>query len=209
MIIILWCTFNTEKFCSYCLLRGCKDPGINRIAALYLKTKDYKYLTHFTAEIWFSLNISLCLKRNKKLYTKQGMELDHTCSCNFTAACDKNSQNYFTLTYPEDVNGWDLKRSRFKNIETKDINFYNNYTDEEHLKRNEDNSLFPERFIVNVTKNYGCNTDLNIEIKVTLYKKEKMLKSIPFLLLVEMITTRPFLTDTVAQINTTNEGIIL
>ena len=72
----------------------------------------------------------------------------------------------------EDANGWDLKRSQFKNIETKDINFYNNYTDSEHLKTNEDNLLFPERFIVNVTKIPGCNTDLNVEIIVTLHKND-------------------------------------
>ena len=105
---ISWCAFNSDNFCSYCLLHGCKDPGISRIAALYLKTKNYQYLTHFTAEVWFSLNISQCLNRNKELYTNQGMELDRTCNCNFEAACDKNSTSYFTLAYPEDVNGWDL-----------------------------------------------------------------------------------------------------
>ena len=215
---ISWCAFNSDNFCSYCLLHGCKDPGINRIAALYLKSENYQYLTHFTAEIWFSLNISLCLKRNKELYTNQGMVLDHTCSCNFEAACDKNSTSYFTLTYPEDVNGWDLKCSRFKNIKTKDINFYNNYQDSEHLKTNEDNSLFPERFVVNVTKNPGCNAELNTDIIVTLHENEgEILKSVSFLLLVQtsayvqMIidTNRLSVTDSVAQIGATNTGTFL
>ena len=211
---ISWCTFYTDHFCSYCVYPGCKDPIINRIAALYLKTKDYQRSTHFTAEIWFSLNISQCLKRNEELYTNRGMKLDHTRSCNFKAACDENSTSYFTLTYPEDVNGWDLKCSRFKSIETKEINFYNNYTDSEHLKRNEDNALFPERFIVNVTKKPGCNTELNTEIIVTLHKNEgEILKSAPFILLVqtsacvEMITNRLSLTDSVAQKGATNTGI--
>ena len=66
------------------------------------------------------------------------MVLDHTCSSNFNADCDKNSTSYFTLKYPEDVKGWDMKHSRSKSIETKEINFYNDYTDKEHLKRNED-----------------------------------------------------------------------
>ena len=204
---ISWCSFYTDHFCSYCVYPGCKDPIINRIAALYLKTKDYQCLTHFTAEIWFSLNISQCLKRTEELYTNLGMVLDHTCSSNFKAACDKNSTNYFTLNYPENINGWDVKHSQSKNIETKEINFYNIYTDREHLKINEDKSLFPERFVVNVIKKSGCNTDLNIEIRVILHEnKGEILKSIPFPLLVGMITKRPLLTDTVAQKRTTNTG---
>ena len=215
---ISWCTFNTDNFCSYCLHRGCKDPGINRIAALYLKTKNYQYLTHFSAEIWFSLNISLCLKRNEELYTKQGMELDSKCSSNFEAACDENSTIYLTLTYPEDVNGWNVKYSRSEIIETKEINFYNNYTDKEHLKRNEDNSLFPERFIVNVTKKSGCNLELNTDIIVTLHKNkgdQEILKSVRFLLLVqtfpyvETITSRLSLTDSVAQRRATTTGTLI
>ena len=108
--------------------------------------------------------------------------------------------------------------SRFKNIKTKDINFYNKYQDGEHLKANEDNSLFPERFVVNVTKNPGCNTELNTDIIVTLHKNEgEILKSVPFLLLVqtsayvEMIidTNRLSLTDSVAQIGATNTGTFL
>ena len=205
---ISWCAFYTDHFCLYCLLHGCKDPGISRITALYLKTENYQYLTHFTAEIWFSLNINHCLRRNEELYTKQGLILDHTCSCNFKAACDKDNTSYFTLIYPEEVNGWDVEHSRSKIIETKDINFYNNYTDKEHLKRNEENSLFPECFIVNVTKESGCNTDLNREIIVTLRKNEgKIQESIPFQHFVQisgMITNRLSLTDTVPQTRATN-----
>ena len=112
------------------------------------------------------------------------------------------------MIYPEEVNGWDVEHSRSKIIETKDINFYNNYTDKEHLKRNEENSLFPECFIVNVTKESGCNTDLNIEIIVTLHKNEgKIPESIPFQHFVQisgMITNRLSLTDTVPQTRATN-----
>ena len=212
---ISWCTFNTDNFCSYCLHHDCKDPVINRLVALYLKTKDYQCLTHFTAEIWFSLNINQCLKRNEELYTNLGMELDHTCSSNFEVACDKNSKSYFTLKYPEGVNGWYVKHSRSENIKTKEINFYNNFRDKEHLKRNEDNSLFPKRFVVNVVKKPGCITDLNIELIVTLHKNEvEILKTIPFLLIVqtsacvEMVTNRLSLTDSdsVAQRRATNTG---
>ena len=207
---ISWCSFYTDHFCSYCVYRGCEDPVINRIAALYLKTRNYQCLTHFTAEIWFSLNISRCLKRNEELYTNLDMVLDHTCSSNFEAACDKNSTSYFTLKYPEDVNGWDVKHSRSKKIETKEINFYNKYTDKEHLKINEDISLFPERFTIHVKKISGCNTDLNIKIIVILHENVgEMLNSIPFPLLVEIQTSRPLLTDTVAQTRATNTGTFL
>ena len=200
---ISWCTFNSDNFCSYRLHRGCKDPGINRITAFYLKTENYQYLTHFTAEIWFSLNINQCLRRNEELYTKQGLVLDHKCSCNFKAACDKDSTSYFTLTYPEEINGWDVEHSRSKIIETKDINFYNNYTNEEHLKVNEDNWLFPERFIVNVRKK--CNTDLNTKIMIALHKNEgETPESILFRLFVQIS-----LTDTAAQIRATNTSMYL
>ena len=37
------CTFEAYEFCSYCLYHGCTDPVINRIAAIYLKNKDYQY----------------------------------------------------------------------------------------------------------------------------------------------------------------------
>ena len=83
---ISWCTFNTDGFCSYCLFPGCEDPIINRIAAIYLKTQD----SHcFTREIWFSFPISQCLERNKELYTKKGMVLDHKYNHIFEAPCDK------------------------------------------------------------------------------------------------------------------------
>ena len=63
-------------------------------------------------------------------------------------------------------------------------------------------------FIVNVTKESGCNTDLNIEIIVTLHKNEgKIPESIPFQLFVQisgMITNRLSLTDTVPQTRATN-----
>ena len=205
------CTFYTDHFCSYCLFPGCQDPIINRISAIYLKTKDYQYLTHFTAEIWFSFNINQCLKRNEELYTKQDMVLDQKCSYNFKAACNKNATSYFNLTYCKDINDWDVKHSRSERIETKEINFYNYYTDKEHLKRGEDNSLFPQRFILNVTKKKGCNTDLNTEMTVILYKNRKEIQeSIPFPLFVQistfvgMITNRLSLTDTVVQIRTAN-----
>ena len=207
---ISWCTFNTNHFCSYCIFSGCEDPVINRIAAIYLKTKDYQRLSHFTAEIWFSLNISLCLRRNAELYEKEGMVLDCKCNYDFQAACDKNSTNYFTLTYAKEVNGWDLQHSRSTNIKTKEINFYNNYTNKEHLERNEDNSLFPKRFIVNVIKKPECNTDLNTEITIALYENEgKVVETIPFLLLAKMITNRPSFRDSVAQIRTTDAGTLI
>ena len=179
------CTFETCEFCSYCLYHGCKDPLLNRIAAIYLKSRDFQYSNHFTAEIWFSLPISYCIHRNIELYTQQDMILDMKCSHNFEASCDKRSTDNFTLLYDENISDWYLSHSRSTVIETKCINFYNYYNNTEQLRANEIISLFPPRFVINVTKKSKCNTELCTNIKVTLHKaKEKSPKPIPFYLFV-------------------------
>ena len=209
------CTFYTDHFCSYCLFHGCKDPIINRIAALYLKTKDYQFLAPFTVEIWFSFPIKQCLKRNEELYTNRGMELDHNSSYIFEAPCDKSSTSFFTLTYYQNIDGWNVKHSRSTKINTKEINFYNYYADMEVLKAIENKSLFPQRFNLIVIMKFGCNIDLNTEIMITLHNNEgETMESIPFPLFFQIsaffeVTTnrhRALLTDSVAQTSATNTG---
>ena len=179
------CTFETYKFCSYCLLHGCKDPVINRIAAIYLKSKEVQHSNPFTVEIWFSLPISHCMERNKKLYTQEQMILDKKCSYNFEASCDKNSTESFILSYDKEINDWYISHSRSTVIETKCINFYNYYSNMEDLEANEEASLFPPRFILNVRKKVNCNSDLDTNIMVTLDKtEEKSPEPIPFYLFV-------------------------
>ena len=157
------------------------DPAINRIAAIYLKTKNFQYLNHFTTEIWFSFPISHCLNRNEELYRREGLVLDHKCSHTFEASCDQNSTSFFSLTYHQDINGWHMEHSRSKKIYTKDVNFYNNFTDMEVLEANENNSLFPQRFVVNVIKNSECNTELRTSIMVSLHNSDgERLDQIPF-----------------------------
>ena len=186
---ISWCTFQTYHFCSYCLYHGCKDPIINKIAALYLKTQDFQGFDDFTAEIWFSFAISHCLKRNEELYTSEGLILDKQCSYNFEASCDKNSTSFFTLNYHNNNDGWCMQHLRSTEIKTKEINFYNYYTDMEELKANENKALFPQRFIVKVIKELECKNDLNTNIMVTLHKKKRRkLESIPFKLFVSLST---------------------
>ena len=185
---ISWCIFNTCHLCSYCLLHGCRDPKISRVTAIFLKTKNFQYLNRFTAEIWFSFPISYCIKRNKELYTNEGMVLDHKCSYNFEISCEESSTSYFTLVYHQDVNGWHLKHSRSTRITTKNINFYNCYESMEDLRANEEISLFPQRFIVNVTKESDCNMDLDTSIVVTLQNEGKTMESIPFELFVSVST---------------------
>ena len=184
---ISWCTFYTEHFCSCCLLHGCEDPINNRIAAIYLKTKDYQCLTHFTAEIWFSFHVSHCLKRNEELYTQEGMVLDKKCSCVFEASCDKSSINYFALTYQQDIYGWNVKHLRSTKVDTKEINFYNYYTDINELKASEEKGLFPQRFIVDVTKKSDCNSDLDTTIMIILHNTEVILRSMSCNLFVQVI----------------------
>ena len=200
---ISWCSFYTDHFCSYCLFPGCKDPIINRIAAIYLKTKNYQCLTHFTAEIWFSFPVKQCLKRNEELYTQEGMVLDKKYCYIFEASCDKHSASYFTLLYQQDVTGWNLKHSLSTKVNTKTVNFYNYYTDRDDLIASEENGLFPQRLIVDATRKSDCNTDLNTEIMITLHKSEgEILEAIPLKLFapvsafVKMITNRPSLSGT-------------
>ena len=179
------CTFETYEFCSYCLYHGCKDPVINRIAAIFLKNKDFQYSHHFTAEIWFTLPISHCIHRIKELYSEQDMILDMKCSYNFEASCDKSSKDYFTLLYDANISDWNLSHSRSAEIETKCINFHNYYTDAKELRANELISLFPPHFIVNVTQKPNCNTELHTDITVILNKAEGKSKQISFYLFVQ------------------------
>ena len=161
------CAFQTQHFCSYCLYHHCKDPKINRISAFYLKPKDFECLHWFKVEIWFSFAITLCIKRNKELYTKEGMVL-HS-SYIFEASCDKSSTNYFTLDYDKDITSWHLAHSGSKEIPTKQVNFYNYYTDMAKLKIVEESSLFPPRFVVHVARKSQCTVDLHTSMHVTLH----------------------------------------
>ena len=166
------CTFQSYHCCSYCLFHDCKDHvGLNKIAALYLKPADLVQHYHFRVQIWFSLHTSLCLKRTKELYTSRGLVLDKDCTSIFSSSSDKTCENYFDLSYERSV-GWYIWHFRFERINTKDVNFCNSYTNMEDLKEDEENSIFPPRFILNVTKNSKCNHQLNSKIKVTLFNKE-------------------------------------
>ena len=183
------CTFKTCHFCSYCLhyykLKG-KEPitDKNRIGVFYLKPKNYQSLSSFTVEILFSYTTSHCLCRLKELCEKKGMMIDTNCSELFDASCDKNSTSFFTLEYDDDINGWHIDHSRAKDlvIETKKINFYNDYADKEELHSLEELSFFPPRFILNIKNvEHQRTTDLYTKFTVTLYNnanKRKLLKTI-------------------------------
>ena len=180
---ISWCAFETDHFCYYCLKQGCKDPKVKRICALYLKPVGYECLDHFVVQVWFSLVITKCLKRNKELYLKKNLILDDVYNYIFEASCDKTSTSYFNLNYEQITNGWSMDNSRHTEIQTKDINFYNDYKDHATLEVAEENSLFPPRFIINVTRNSVCPTNLNTNIIISLHN-DKETKSIPFKLFV-------------------------
>jgi len=184
------CTFQTIHFCSYCLFHDCKvHDQKNRIGAFYLKPANFRHLTHFTVEIWFSFLISHCLKRNEELYKKKHMILDDSCNHIFEVSCDKSSKSYFALKYDQHVDGWCVDHSRSTEIETKQVNFLNYYTSKEELEASEENSLFPPRFIVNVAKQLQpeCTTNLDIKLMVTLCNKERTtIETIPFKLFVSI-----------------------
>ena len=187
------CTFHTQHFCSYCLFHKSEDLVINRIGAFYLKPENFQYLNYFTVEIWFSFLSSYCLKRNKELYTKNGKVLDTNCSCIFEVSSDKSSTSCFSLDYEKSFDGWCVDHFRYTKIQTKDVNFFNYYTNIEQLKENEESCLFPPRFILKVTKKSKCDKDLDTNIMVTLCKQDekRSMESncVPFNLFVPISTT--------------------
>ena len=143
---------------------------MHRICAFYLKPKNFQFLDHFTVEVWFSFPISYCIKRNEELYKKRDMELVDKYT--FEASCSVDT-SYFALSYDYDIKGWRVDYSRSTQILTKDMNIYFDYTDVEELLTLERSSLFPPRFIINVTRKPKCNVDLNTHITVTLHNKAK------------------------------------
>ena len=183
---ISWCTFTTHQFCSYCLYHGCRDCKISRVTAVFLKTKDFQCKDHFTAEIWFSFPTNYCIKRNKELYTKEGMVLDEKFTYIFEVCCDESSTSYFTLCYPKNINGWHLKHARSTQIKTKSINFFNCFVNMEELLANEEIAAFPQRFVVNVTKQFESSLDTSIQ--VTLQNEGETMEPIHFNLFVSIST---------------------
>ena len=165
-----WCTFQTDRFCSYCLFHGCNDPMVTKIGAFFLKPKNFKNANKFTVEVWFSFPISYCLKRNAELYTNKGMILDKDCSRIFDAASDKTSTSFFALNYDQCDDGWNVNHFRFEKISTEDINFYNYYMNMENLKVIEEIGVFPPRFILEVEKKPNCTDNLNRKIRTALFK---------------------------------------
>ena len=213
---ISWCTFYTDHFCSYCLFCNCQDPKINRIGAYFLKPKDYQILDRFTVEIWFSFPIPQCLERNKELYTSKDMILDSNCSWIFEASSDKSSTSYFGSSYDDQrIDGWQVDYFRYEKIRTREVNFYNYYTNQEDLEAIENLSLFPPRFILDVEKKSDCKNDLNRMINVTFFKAEGMrsVKSIPFKLFVpitapmKVLTTTKILTEDNSILHQCNENM--
>ena len=126
------CAFVTHHFCSYCLYCHPDQVPTTQIGAFFLKPKDFQ--NHFKVEIWFSLRFALCIKRIKELY-KSRYILD--TSQGFEASCDKDSVNYFELKYSEKTDGWTVKHSLTTIVQTKKINFYNDYKTMKDLEANE------------------------------------------------------------------------
>ena len=177
-----FCKFQTDHCCSYCLQHKNKDnTNINRIGAFYLKPKNFESLSSFTVEIWFSFTTKHCLKRIRELYTKKGMILDQHYSDLFEAPSDKSSKSYFQISYDGNINGWYLHHSRPTEliIETKQVNFYNSYTDSTELFLLEEHSLFPPRFFLYIENiEQERTTGLDTNITVTLYNSPEDKKSV-------------------------------
>ena len=113
-----WCTFQTDRFCSYCLFHGCNDSMVTKIGTLFLKLKNFKNADKFTVEVWFSFPISYCLKRSAKLYTSKGMILDKDCS---RMLLTKLAQVFLLCDQCDD--GWNFKQFRFEKILAEALTF--------------------------------------------------------------------------------------
>ena len=107
------------------------------------------------------------------------------------SSSDKTCENYFELSYDQ-IFGWFIYHLRFTKIKTKDINFCNSYTSTEELQGDEDRSIFPPRFILDVTKKSECNNELNSKITVTLVRFEET-KAIEPVFFKLFIPTFPFI----------------
>ena len=169
-----WCAFYTNHFCSYCLLHNCKHPMTSRIATYFLKQKNFHILEKFRVEIWFSLNFSHCINRNKALYTNKGLILDGNCII-FEASSDKFSTNFFAVSYEQKYDGWHINHQGHKEIQTKEVNFYNYYSNMKELEANEEESLFPPHFAIDVIKESDCKVNLNTDIIITCITQETKL----------------------------------
>ena len=103
----------------------------------------------------------------------------------FEASTDKSSTSYFDSSYDQCEDGWRVDYFRYAKIPTKEVNFYNYYTNKEDLEAIEEISLFPPRFTLSVEKKSDCNNDLDRKIKITLFKAEgiKSVESVSFKLL--------------------------
>ena len=112
------------------------------------------------------------------------------------------------MEYDDHINGWRIDHSRAKDIviETKKINFYNEYTEKEELYRLEELSFFPPRFILNVTNvEHRRTTDLCTKFIVTLYnnpKKRKILIQKTIILHLSVPVSRSASTNDSASIST-------
>ena len=78
-------------------------------------------------------------------------------------------------------NGW-LEYSHILSttVETKGVNFCNDYTNVYGLKAAEEASLFQPRFIIGVIKKIECNTDLDVNIVITLCDGYEVKASVEF-----------------------------
>ena len=64
-----------------------------------------------------------------------------------------------------EINGLSINHARFTMTETKQVNFYNYYTNSAELHSVDEASLFPPHFVIMVTKKSDFNTDLNTNIR--------------------------------------------
>ena len=197
-----WCTFHTYHFCSYCLYYEGKGekPNTKRIGIFCLKPANFQSSNVYKVKILLSFDTDHCIGRIKELGKKEGLIFDKDNFFVFETSSDESSTSYVKLEYEQSIYGWYVDFSGVLIIETKKINFHNDYKDWYELYRDEERSSFPPRFNLIIRKNqYMPIADLHTNITITIFhdfKEKKLPQSIKLCLFVSMSGTMKNLAST-------------
>ena len=164
------CTFQTDHFCSYCLIMNIE--GQKHIGAFCLKPNNFQFLDCFNVEILFSYVTSKCMCRIETICKKRNMIFDKGNAFTFETP-HKTSKSYVQLAYKKNTNGWKVRHIGPDKIDIESVNIYN-YTVKE-LQDLEERSVYPPRFTVNINRDdhmHSYAKTLDTNLTVTLYSVE-------------------------------------
>ena len=77
-----------------------------------------------------------------------------------------DTESYLMLDYVKPFTGWYLGHSKSSKLYVREVNFLKYYKEVEQLKIDEELSLFPLRFIINVARGSNCTMGLHTNIYI-------------------------------------------